>query len=94
MRAAALAWNTFLGGDVNDFGHGIAVDGSGDVYVTGASYSTWQGTTPPQPAYSGDYDAFAAQLDASGDLAWNAFLGAGSEDVGFGIAVDGSSNVL
>ena len=90
----SLAWNTFLGGGVNDFGHGIAVDGSGDVYVTGASYSTWQGTTPPEPAYSGDYDAFAAQLDPSGDLTWNAFLGAGSEDVGFGVGVDASGDVF
>jgi len=61
--------------------------------VTGRSNSTWQGANPPQPAYSGDYDAFAAKLDTSGNLNWNAFLGAGSEDMGFGIAVDGSSNV-
>ncbi|RPI27080.1 MAG: hypothetical protein EHM61_09655 [Acidobacteria bacterium] len=88
-----LTWNTFLGGNINDLGFGIAVDGSGNVYVTGRSNSTWQGANPPQPAYSGDYDAFAAKLDTSGNLNWNAFLGAGSEDMGFGIAVDGSSNV-
>jgi len=88
-----LVWNSFLGGSANDLGFGIAVDGSGNVYVTGRSNSTWQGTAPPQPAYSGDYDAFAAKLDANGNLHWNAFLGAAGDDQGFGIVVDGSSNV-
>jgi predicted secreted hydrolase len=86
----SLVWNTFLGGSDYDYGTGIAVDGSGNVYVTGSSYATWGS---PVRAYTGG-DAFAAKLDSSGGLTWNTFLGgSGGEDDGYGIAVDGSGNV-
>jgi hypothetical protein len=91
-----LTWNTFLGGSGQDVGHAIAVDGGGNVYVAGYSDATWGA---PVRAYLGDYDAFAAKLDGSGDLIWNTFLGGSDEhnlnkgDVGHAIAVDGSENV-
>ncbi|MFC1925011.1 Ig-like domain-containing protein, partial [Chloroflexota bacterium] len=88
--SGSLTWNTFLGSDSGDTGYGIAVDGSGNVYVTGNSGATW-GT--PERAYSGGDDAFAAELDSSGTLTWNTFLGSSATDHGYGIAVDGSGNV-
>jgi hypothetical protein len=84
-----LTWNTFLGGSTSDFGFGVAVDGSGNVYVTGESGATW-GT--PVRAFS-SYDAFVAKLDANGALIWNTFLGGNAETDGRGVAVDGSGNV-
>jgi len=87
----SLTWNTFLGGSGSDFGYAIAVDGSGNVYVTGYSYATWGS---PVRAYTSGWDVFAAKLGSDGSLTWNTFLGgSGISDIGHGIAVDGSGNV-
>jgi hypothetical protein len=84
--SGALTWNTFLGSSGSDNSRAIAVDGSGNVYVTGYSDATWGS---PLPAYSGgSEDAFAAKLDSSGVLTWNAFMGGSGVDEGWGIAVD------
>ena len=94
--SGALQWNTFLGGGWDDGGQGIAVDGVGNVYVTGDSEATWgagECTGCPVRAYSSDYDAFAAKLDSSGALIWNTFLGTGGYDYGYGIALDGAGKV-
>jgi len=88
--SGSLTWNTFLGGSGADSGYGIAVDGSGNVYVGGRAASTWDS---PVQAYTGDYDAYAAKLNSSGSLTWNTFLGGSGADYGYAIAVDGSGNV-
>ena len=83
-------WNTFLGGNDYDYGEGIAVDSSGNVFVTGGSFSTWGRSVR---AYTSGADAFAAKLDSSGVLQWNTFLGGAGQEIGYGIAVDSSGNV-
>jgi hypothetical protein len=83
-----LVWNTFLGGGGDDEATGVAVDGSGNVYVSGFSTASWGS---PVRAYSGGQEAFAAKLDSSGNLIWNTFLGSGN-DQGWAVAVDGSGN--
>jgi cysteine-rich repeat protein len=88
--AGVLTWNTFLGGSGADTGRGIAVDGSGDVYVGGDADGTWG---IPVRAYTAEYDAFLARLDSDGGLRWNTFLGGSGGDTGRGIAVVGSGNV-
>ena len=87
-----LLWNTFLGGTQNeniDEDPGIAVDGSGIVYVVGYSQAAWGS---PIRAYTMGRDPFVAKLDSSGNLMWNTFLGGTSYDEGLGIAVDESGN--
>jgi uncharacterized repeat protein (TIGR01451 family) len=87
-----LVWNSFLGGSDWDEGNGIAVDGSSNVYVTGSSQAEW-GSPVITHSGGGSTDAFAAKLNSDGTLAWNSFLGSSGEDIGNGIAIDGSSNV-
>jgi hypothetical protein len=92
----AFLWNTFLGGNYGDSGIGIAVDGSGNVYIAGGSLTSWGN---PIRSFSGYSDAFVAKLDPSGVLLWNTFLGGDNRDdgspidYGEGIVVDGSGNV-
>jgi hypothetical protein len=86
-----LQWNTFMGSITGDFSSGIAVDGSGNVYISGTSKVQWGWPGIP---YVLVWDAFLAQLNNSGVRQWNTFLGSESaQDGGAGIAVDGSGNV-
>ena len=87
-----LQWNTFLGSSGGEEGCGIAVDASGNVYVTGYSDATWGS---PVSGFSGDSesDAFVAKLNSGGVLQWNTFLGSSGDEEGYGIAVDASGNV-
>jgi hypothetical protein len=55
-----LQWHTFLGSADPDYGSGITVDSSSNVYVTGWSEATW-GT--PLNAYAGGDDAFVAKIE-------------------------------
>ncbi|MEW5939279.1 MAG: Ig-like domain-containing protein, partial [Chloroflexota bacterium] len=87
--SGALVWNTFLGSSYGDTGYNIAVDSSGEAYVTGRSYATW-GT--PINAHAGNDDAFVVRLDSNGALVWSTFLGSSNYDYGWGIAVDSSGN--
>jgi hypothetical protein len=37
---AGLIYSSYLGGSADDYGHGIALDGSGNTYIAGITYST------------------------------------------------------
>ena len=87
-------WHTFYGSGVSDEGYAIAIDGSGNVYVTGISDATWNGPAGQSPlhAYSGGFDFFVLKLDSSGAYQWHTFYGS-IEDYGYGVATDASGNV-
>ncbi|OFX21373.1 MAG: hypothetical protein A2V77_07865 [Anaeromyxobacter sp. RBG_16_69_14] len=89
-RGTALVYATYLGGSAGDGAVGIAVDRSGNAYVTGGTGSTDFPTANPfQPAGRGGGDAFAAKLDPRGTaLTYSTYLGGSGGDVGSAIAVD------
>jgi beta-propeller repeat-containing protein len=92
---SAYVYSTYLGGSGFDRGGGIAVDGSGNAYVTGSTNSTNFPTTDPiQASYGGgNGDAFVTKINAAGSaLVYSTYLGGGGFDDGSGIAVDGSGN--
>ena len=98
----SLIYVTYIGGSSGEGGYGIAVDGSGAVYVTGTTTSTDFPTLNPFPGGAtlgaGAYntDAFVTKLDPMANLVYSSYLGGsnnpGSQgnDIGLGIAVDGS----
>jgi len=88
-----LPWNTFIGSADLDYGWGMAIDGSGNVYVTGASWATWGTPVRAFTVNAGTSDAFVAKLNSTGVMQWHTFLGATGWENGWGIAVDGSGNV-
>ncbi len=95
----ALMYATFLGGSKTDQGHGIAIDASGDAYVTGSTNSTDFPVTlgAYETAYpgSGNRHAFVTELNPSGSaLVWSSFLGGTSSEHGQGVALDATGNVV
>ena len=59
----ALVYSTYLGGTNNDFGSGIAVDASGNAYVTGQTPSAnFPTRNPLQPVLAGTSNVFIARL--------------------------------
>jgi hypothetical protein len=93
---SGLVYSTYIGGSDDDFGYGIAVDGSGNAYVTGRTKSTNYDVTAGafQTTHGGGYnDVFVTKLNASGSsLVYSTYLGGSGDDFGYGIAVDGSGN--
>jgi hypothetical protein len=90
-----LVYSTYIGGSDWDVGYGIAVDGSGNAYVTGWTWSTDYDVTPGafQTTNGGLADVFVTKLNATGTaLVYSTYIGGSGDDVGHGIAVDGSGN--
>jgi hypothetical protein len=72
----ALLYSTFLGGNGNDSGNGIAVDGGGSAYVAGDTASpNFPTASAYQSSLRGAQNAFVAKLSASGSLAYATYLG-------------------
>jgi hypothetical protein len=90
----ALVYAGFLGGSSYEEGYGIAVDSSGNAYVTGwTGSSDFPAVVGPDTSYNGYGDAFVAKVNPSGTaLVYSGFLGGSGGDVGYGIAVDSSGN--
>lgn len=101
-----LVYSTYLGGSDEDYVFGLAIDGSGNAYVTGFTPSTNFPTTGGafQPSIGGGFDAYVTKLNAAGSaLTYSSYLGgtgnegltsAGGTELQLagGIAVDGAGN--
>jgi hypothetical protein len=83
-----LQWVTLLGTPADEWGNGIALDASGNVYITGYTDGNLDGQTN-----AGGDDIFIAKYDASGNLQWVTLLGTPADDAGNAIASDASGNL-
>ena len=93
---SALVYSTYLGGTGSDVGRSIAVDASGNAYVTGDTSSTGFPTASPiqgSLAGTGPPDAFVTKFNAAGSAhVYSTYLGGSLSDFGKGIAADASGN--
>jgi uncharacterized protein (TIGR03437 family) len=99
----SLLYSTFLGGSTSDEAFGIALDKSGNAYVTGRTlsldfpmkhafqntFSTTQNCTDSSGNASICHHAFISEITADGkSLVYSSYLGGSYQDEAFGIAVD------
>lgn len=91
----ALVYSTYLGGGGGDSISGIAVDGSGDAFVTGGTGSTnFPTASPEQKSLTGASNAFISELKPDGSgLVFSTYVGGTGYDKGTGIALDPSGNI-
>jgi hypothetical protein len=91
-----LVFSSYLGGSGLDVGFGIAVDSSGNAYVTGytqsANFPTT--TTALQPTISGSQDAFVTKVNFTGEhILYSTFLGGSQANAAQTIQVDSSADM-
>ncbi|MCP9496212.1 MAG: SBBP repeat-containing protein [Pyrinomonadaceae bacterium MAG19_C2-C3] len=91
---SAYLYSTYLGGSGADRGRSIAVDTSGNAYVTGETSSTnFPTMNALQSTYGGNQDAFVTKYNSSGSAyIFSTYLGGSGIDQGFGIAADSGGN--
>src|ERR1019366_9352569 len=93
-----VIWSTYLGGILDDWATGVALDGAGNVLVTGYTRSAnFPLVNPVKSTLNGinsdDFDAFVAKLDPNGSkLLYSTFLGGVMDDGAAGIAADAAGD--
>jgi hypothetical protein len=106
---SGLSYSTFLGGNGREEGNGIAVNSSGEAFVTGrthsagASVSGYTSTSTgfpytsgvAQTSQAGYGDAFVTRFNSSGNgLVYSTLLGGAEQDIGYSIALDSNGKIL
>jgi len=92
-----LVYSTYLGGSEDDWGYGIAVDESGNAYVTGFTESTNFPTTAGayDTNFSAVYDVFVTKINPDGtSLIYSTYLGGSNNDHSYGIGIDDHGNAF
>lgn len=80
-------WLQSAGSTGGERGHDLAVDGAGNVYVTGEFQGTAHfGQVSRQSA--GEFDVFIAKYSRNGALQWAESAGGGQRETGYGIIAD------
>ena len=77
------------------YGHAVAVDGSGNICITGNFYNTVDfdpGSEVNEHTSNGGLDVFCSKFDSSGAFQWARTWGGSSSDHGNGVATDASGN--
>ncbi|MBI4447063.1 MAG: SBBP repeat-containing protein [Acidobacteria bacterium] len=108
-KNGAVQFSTFLGGCLDDYGSGVAIDNAtvvdasgrvqyvANVYATGSTLSTnFPLVTPIQASLAGGFDVWVSKLNNVGTLMFSTYLGGGANDRSTGIVVTptGTASVI
>ncbi len=85
---STILYATLIGGTKFDEASSVAVDGDGNAYITGQTFSTdFPATVGTTTAPGGDGDGFVAKFDTSGAATWATYIGGSGEDDSVSIAL-------
>ncbi len=89
-----LEYSAYLGGSGDDIGRAIAVDATGEIYLTGSTTSEdFPATTLAQKPAESEIDIFVVKLSVSGSaIRYGRVIGGSADDIATGIAVDNVGN--
>ena len=100
VKLTSAGWpvySTYFGGSGMDYANAIAVDGSGNAYIAGYTYSMdlpAVNALQPNIAAAGDIDAFVAILNSSGAaLLYSSYLGGAGSDTATSVALDANGGI-
>jgi hypothetical protein len=95
LTGEALLYSSFLGGSEADVAQAIQIDSTGDMYITGYTFSTdFPMQAPLQKTNAGGADAFVTEIkDDFSTLVFSTYLGGSADDRAYGIALDSTLNV-
>ncbi|MFC1686030.1 GLUG motif-containing protein [Nanoarchaeota archaeon] len=77
-------WNKTIGGSIDDFAYGVAVDSNDDVIVAGYTDSFGAGSN----------DFWTVKYNSTGDYQWNRTIGGGSDENAYGVAINSADNIF
>jgi len=91
----SLAYSTYIGGNADDEGEGLAVDAAGSAYVAGYTNSTdFPTQSPYQAAHRGSGDVFVTKLTPAGNsLSYSTYVGGGDVEWAWSLALDRAGSV-
>ncbi|MFW9995479.1 MAG: SBBP repeat-containing protein [Candidatus Odinarchaeota archaeon] len=92
-----LLYSTFFGGSDYEGGDEIAIDGQGNIIITGpvTSYDFPVTDDAYQDAINGsERDSFIAKFNASGHLIYASYFGGSDMDDCFGMTLDSAGNII
>ena len=91
--AGIHSWSKPLGGASNDLSYGVATDPAGNVAITGYFQGSANFGGAPLTS-AGSWDVFLAKFNSAGSYLWSKSAGGTGAEIGVGIALDSSSNLV
>jgi hypothetical protein len=93
--AGTFLWAVRAGGDLDDLGNGIALDGAANVYVTGYfdGSATFGSSNLTSAGTNNLHDVFLVKYDSAGNALWARQAGGAGDDAGNAVVASFAGNV-